>query len=103
MSHSADGPQGGTSSFDAPCRSVPSLMRELGHERLDLLKLNIGGAEDRVLAGALGAGVWPRVIALTYEGRGAFRKALAWTRRLRREGYRLLGVRGWFVTYVRQA
>lgn len=100
VSHSVEGPQGGTTFFDAPCRSVPSIMRELGHERLDLLKLNIEGAEDRVLEGALEEGVRPRVITLTYEGRRAFRKALSWTRRLRREGYHLLGVRSWFVTYL---
>jgi FkbM family methyltransferase len=103
VSHSVEGPQGGASHFDAPCRSVPSLMRELGHARLDLLKLNIEGAEDHVLSGAFEAGMRPRVLALTYEGRAAFRKALSWTRRLRAEGYRLLGVRGWFVTYVHEA
>jgi FkbM family methyltransferase len=102
VSHTVEGPQGGATHFDAPCRSVPSLMRELGHERIDLLKLNIEGAEDRVLSGALDAGVRPRVITLTYEGRRAFRKALNWTRRLRYEGYQVLGVRGWFVTYVHE-
>lgn len=101
VSHTVEGPQGGATHFDAPCRSVPNLMRELGHEHLDLLKLNIEGAEDRVLQGTLEKGVRPRVITLTYEGKKAFRKALKWTRRLRREGYQLLGVRGWFVTYVR--
>jgi FkbM family methyltransferase len=100
VSHSVEESGGGPTYFEAPCRSVPSLMRELGHDRLDLLKLNIEGAEDRVLTGVLAAGVRPRVIALTYEGKSAFRKALTWTRRLRDEGYQLLDVHGWFATYV---
>jgi FkbM family methyltransferase len=100
VSHSVEGPLGGEGYFDAQCRSVPSLMRELGHDRLTVLKMNIEGAEDRVLAATLEAGIRPTVIALTWEGQGAFRKALRWTRRLRDAGYRLLGSHGWFFTYV---
>ena len=104
VSHTIEGPQGGTGHFDAPCRSVSSLMREHGHERLDLLKMNIEGAEDRVLEPMLENGIHPRIITLTYEGSGAFSKAIRWTRRLcGREGYALIGVRGWFVTYLHQA
>lgn len=94
-----------TPGFDAPCRSVPSIMRELGHDRagrLDLLKMNIEGAEHVVLGSVLDAGIRPRVIALTWEGDGAFRKAIDWTRRLRREGYAFVGRKAWFFTYVRE-
>ena len=35
--------------FEAPCRSLASLMVELGHDRLDLLKLDVEGAEYDVL------------------------------------------------------
>lgn len=100
VSHSVMEPQGGDGHFDAPCRSLASLMRELGHQRVDLLKLNIEGAEHVVLEAMLEEGVRPRIVTLTYEGRGAFRKAHAWTQRLRAEGYHLLARTGWFFTYL---
>lgn len=33
----------------APCRSLGSVMRELGHERVDVLKMDIEGAEYGVV------------------------------------------------------
>lgn len=89
--------------FDAPCRSLPSLMSELGHDRVDLLKMNIEGAEGAVLDAALAAGIRPRVITLTWEGDGAFRKAIERTSRLRGEDYALVGRNAWFFTYVDEA
>jgi FkbM family methyltransferase len=102
VSHSVMAQQGGEGYFDAPCRSLPSLMRELGHDRVDLLKLNIEGAEHLVLEAMLAAQVHPRVITLTYEGDDAFRKAVRWTQRLRGEGYHLFARTGWFFTYLHQ-
>lgn len=101
VSHSVMEDLGGGSSFDASCRAIPSIMKELGHDRVDLLKMNIEGAEHVVLEAALAARVLPRVLTLTFEGDDAFRKAHRWTRRLRAEGYRLLGRVGWYFTFVR--
>lgn len=101
VSHSVVEDLGGGRYFDAPCCSIPSVMRKLGHDSIDLLKMNIEGAEHIVLGAALDAGVRPRVIALTYEGDDALLKARVWTKRLCDEGYRCLGRVAWFVTYVR--
>ena len=101
VSHSITEDHGGTW-FDAQCRAIPSIMRELGHDRIDFIKLNIEGAEHVVLESMLAAGIEPAVVTLTWEGKGAFGKALRWTRRLRARGYRLLAVRDWFFTYVRE-
>lgn len=100
VSHSVVEELGGEGHFDAPCVSLASAMAAHGHDRIDVLKMNIEGAEDVVLAAALGAGIRPAVIALTWEGPGAMKKAVAWTSRLRRHGYRLLGHLGWYFTYV---
>jgi len=100
VSHSIVEELGGDGFFDAPCRSVASVMAANGHDHLDLLKMNIEGAEDVVLEAALAAGIRPGVIALTWEGPNAMKKAYDWTSRLRGEGYRLLGHVGWYFTYV---
>lgn len=103
VSHSVVEEQGGDGFFEAPCRSIPSIMRELGHDRIDLLKMNIEGAEDVVLEALFATTIRPRVIITTFEGQGALRKAQAWTERLRRDGYTLIGRDGWCFTYVRNA
>jgi len=48
-SHSVYDLQGTARYFEAECRTVRSLMKELGHERIDLLKLDIEGAWRSVL------------------------------------------------------
>jgi FkbM family methyltransferase len=103
VSHSATEHLGGAGHFDAPCKSIASAMKQAGHTRVDLLKMNIEGAEDVVLEAALHAGISPTVVMLTWEGSGAMRKAHGWTKRLRRSGYSLLGHDGWYFTYVREA
>jgi FkbM family methyltransferase len=101
VSHSVREELGGQGFFEAPCRSIPSIMRELGHDRVDLLKMNIEGAEDVVLAAMLDAGVRPRVIITTFEGSRALTKTRDWTARLRANGFQLVGREGWCFTYVR--
>jgi len=101
VSHSVMEDLGGGDVFLAQCESIPSAMRRLGHSHLDLLKMNIEGAEHVVLGATLDAGVFPSVVMLTWEGNDAFWKAVSWTKRLRREGYRFVGRVGWYFTYVK--
>jgi FkbM family methyltransferase len=49
ISHSATNMHETTSGFDAEVRSVDSLMREYGHEHLDLLKLSVEGSEYEIV------------------------------------------------------
>jgi FkbM family methyltransferase len=46
---SSDDLQATGRSVTVPCRTLPSLMRELGHARVDLLKLDVEGAEYELL------------------------------------------------------
>lgn len=101
VSHTLMGPQGGSGGFEAQCRSVRSLMAELGHVRLDLLKMNVEGAEDSILAAAFRDGVEPGCIMLTWEGRWSLAKAVRWTRKLAERGYRFAGRVDWYCTYVK--
>jgi FkbM family methyltransferase len=49
VSHSIANLQQTDTFVTAPCRSLRSLMNELGHDRIDLLKLDVEGAEYEVL------------------------------------------------------
>lgn len=103
VSHSVTQTQGGSGFFDAPCRSLPSVMKDLGHDHIDVLKLNIEGAEDEVLRAMLAAGIKPRVLMISWEGKRALGKARSFTRRLRDEGYGMAGRSTWSCAYVRRA
>jgi FkbM family methyltransferase len=77
-------------SVDFEVRRVPSLMRELGHERIDLLKIDVEGAEYRVLSDVLSAGLSIPQIAVEFdEPPPDVRAPGRMARRLVRAGYRL--------------
>jgi FkbM family methyltransferase len=101
VSHSALNLQRTRVYFEAPCRSVPSLMRELGDDHIDLLKIDIEGAEHRVVASMLAAGIHPTVLCLEID-----QPVRAWTfwrtvERIRSAGYDLVEVDHWNLSFVR--
>lgn len=67
VSHSVMNLQQTDSYFEAPCRSLTSLMKELGHTRIDLLKLDVEGAEHRVIAAMLEHGVTVKVLCVEFD------------------------------------
>ncbi len=105
VSHSAVNLQGTSTYFEAPCRSPRSLMQELQQERIDLLKLDIEGAEHAVLDHLLDERIFPTVLCVEfdYAARGnRKREAVRRLWRLAAEGYRLAWHRAWNVTLVRE-
>lgn len=67
VSHSVMNLQQTDSFFEAPCRSLTSLMKQLGHARIDLLKLDVEGAEHRVIAAMLEHGVAVKVLCVEFD------------------------------------
>ena len=57
----------GTRCCEALCKSVPQLMGELGHRRVDLLKLDIEGAEYEVLKCVLSGEVVPTILCVEFD------------------------------------
>lgn len=86
--------------FEAPCRRLATLMKEHNHDRIDLLKMNIEGAEYEVLRSMMTDRIRPKVLALTFEGPSAFVNAIRWTRKLSHYGYQFAGLKGWAATFV---
>lgn len=87
--------------FEAVCRSLPSIMKQLGHEHIHLLKMNVEGVEGIILENALSAGIRPDIIVVTWEGKRALLKAIRWTLRLKSLGWDYLGRKGWYFTYTK--
>lgn len=66
VSHSATDMHGTAAAFRARVRSVPSVMRELGHDRLDLMKISAEGAEYAILRSLLDEQVDVRTLAVEF-------------------------------------
>jgi FkbM family methyltransferase len=102
VSHSIADLHGTGASFTARCRSVPSLASELGHGRIDLLKLDIEGAEHDVLPSLAAAGLAPSVICVELHDTGPLRRTRTLVRLLR-SGYVVAGTDGWDITLISKA
>jgi FkbM family methyltransferase len=102
VSHSVVNLQRTRESFEAPVRSIRSLMDELGHETIDLLKIDIEGAEHAVLSSLPRAGVRPTVICAEIDRPVSTLRAWLTTRRVAKAGYALVAMRGWDLTWVRR-
>jgi len=101
VSHSVvEDPISGKQFFEAPCRKLSTLMRENGHAGIDLLKMNIEGAEYEVLGKMMDDEIRPRVLMFTIEGNTPLSQGIRWTKRLRTYGYRLVGLDKWAATFV---
>lgn len=67
VSHSVVNLQNTAAYFEAPCRSLRSLMQARAHDRIDLLKLDIEGAEHRVIASMLAARIPVAVLCVEFD------------------------------------
>jgi FkbM family methyltransferase len=87
VSYSIPNIQHTDSHFTAICRRLSSVMRDLGHDHIDLLKLNIEGAEYGVLDSLAEDGLLPRLILVHMHVLGSVRDAISAARALEARGY----------------
>jgi FkbM family methyltransferase len=69
VSYSAVNLQATNQSFQAPCKKLSSLMELCGHSKIDLLKMDIEGAEYAVLNNMLREKIYPAVLCIEFHGR----------------------------------
>jgi len=101
VSHSVANLQRTDRYFEAECQTVATLMGSLGHERIDLLKLDIEGAQHDVIDSLLRDNVFPRVLCVEMdqpEPVAVSRRSVA---RLRAAGYGIAKVEDFNLTLVR--
>ena len=101
VSHSIANLQGTESYFEAPCRSLKSLMEELGHDRIDLLKLDVEGAEYEVLKPVYDRELVVRVLCIDFHKVESLEHMAGAVRRLADLGYAPVHVHRTDVTLVR--
>lgn len=101
VSHSAVNAQHTTDYFVAKCKPIATLMHDIGHDRLDLLKMDIEGAEVPVLDAMLNDGPMPRVLCVEFDAPEAPWTTLRRIRRLCGAGYVPRYVEGRNYTFTR--
>jgi FkbM family methyltransferase len=101
VSHSIVNLQGTSDYFVARCRPISALMRELGHSRIDLLKLDIEGAQHEVLRSMLRDNIRPLVVCVEFDQPDALIRMYRTYRRLKNASYRLVVRDGWNFTFLR--
>jgi FkbM family methyltransferase len=81
--------------IDAPVRRLSTIMADLGHSHLDLLKMDIEGAEYRAVPDVLSSGIRPAQIMVEFHHRISgigHRKTRGAIRLLVQAGYRVIDV-----------
>lgn len=86
--------------FLARVESLPDIMKRLGHDRIDLLKMDIEGAEGPVLDALIAGDLRPRILCVEYDQPEAPWNLVARIRRLLRAGYVLNHVETWNYTFT---
>jgi FkbM family methyltransferase len=81
--------------IEVPAYSLATIVEKLGHNRIDLLKMDIEGAEYEVLDGLLASPVKPTQLLVEFHHRfvdDGLAKTYDVIARLRGEGYRILAI-----------
>jgi FkbM family methyltransferase len=102
VSYSALDLQGTGKSITVPARRVATLARELGDPALDLIKMDIEGAEMVVIPDLLSSGPLPRVLCVEFDKVRPLRDVIVLVRRMRRMGLQPARSEGLNVTFVRE-
>lgn len=106
VSHSIVNLQKKDTFFSAPCKRIVSIMKELHHETIDLIKLDIEGAEYEVLKDLMLSQVKPPILCIEFdEGHttqsfAAALRIIKTLRKLKRYGYKISYRAGWDITLI---
>jgi FkbM family methyltransferase len=88
-------------SITVPVRRVATLARELGDTALDIVKMDIEGAEMVVIPDILSSGPLPRVLCVEFDKVRPLRDVISLIRRVKRAGLVPARSEGRNVTFVR--
>jgi len=104
VSHSATNVKGTAAAFVADVRSLPTIMRELGHDRIDLLKVSAEGAEFAIVDHLLELDLRVPVVCVEFTMPAPTARIERTCARLADRGYQTVALSGshsnWKMTFV---
>lgn len=103
VSHSVLNVQQTDTWFEAECWSLAHLLREIGLDTPDVLKLDIEGAELEVLRDMIEGRMRPAVVGVELDAPLPEMRTLNLLRGLRRAGYRIAHAEGWNLLLLHDA
>ena len=98
--------------IEAQVKTLRTLSEELGHDRIDLIKMDVEGAEQVVIPNMIAENILPTVFCVEYDQPlqnfslmtwRCFWMSLRLNRDLLNSGYQLVSKNGWTATYLRTA
>ena len=101
VSHSIVNLQRTEQYFEAPCRGLDSLLKEHAQAHLDLLKLDIEGAEIEVIYDLLRKEIYPTILAVGFDQPAPWSDVRRTIKSLRGCRYELVAVDHWSYTFIR--
>lgn len=88
-----------------PATTIKTLMSQYNHNKIDLLKLDIEGAEIEVLNNIIDDAIFPKYLCVEFDlflkGKDSQDFSLKTTQRLERVGYRVLANYNYNITFIR--
>lgn len=103
VSHSIGSPQQTEHYLDADCRTLESLMRELGHDHIDLLKLDVEGAELAIMPLVAAGRPAVGVLCVEFHPDGGWERARCAAAELTAAGYEPVSSRRMTATFIRSS
>jgi FkbM family methyltransferase len=100
VSHSIVNLQKTAEYFEADCKRLSTIMRELGHVGLDLLKLDIEGAEYEVLSSLMEDNIQVNVLCVEFDQPAPLSSIIGMVKQLQQAQYQLVSIDGWNFTFV---
>jgi FkbM family methyltransferase len=101
VSHSVVNLQKTDKFFEAEVKTIGQVMADLGHSAIDLLKLDIEGAEHETIEAMLMNTIRPAVLCIELDQPEPFRSGMRTVGRIRAAGYDLVKLDGLNLTFVR--
>lgn len=73
--------------FEADCFTMATIMQKLGHNKIDLLKIDIEGSWGQVLDSMLASGITPRILCVEFDSPAPLTRVRRSVRNLQKAGY----------------
>ncbi len=108
-SYSALNLRGKSGFIEAEVKTLRTLSKELGHNRIDMIKMDVEGAEQVVIPNMIADDMLPTVFCVEYDQPFENFRLMTWrcfwmslrlNRELLRAGYQLISKNGWTATYL---
>lgn len=102
VSHSAVNLQKTDDFFEASCKKISTIMQEMGHDKIDLLKMDVEGAEYEVLNHIIQEGIDIGIIGVEFDQPVSVLKTWKMILKLTSGQYDLVNIDEWDYTFIKK-